>query len=251
MNGTVYLVGAGPGAPDLLTVRATRLLARADVVFYDALVHPEVLAIARDARKFHVGKRCGAFSVDQRFIITRLVSAARESAVVVRLKGGDPMLFGRAQEEIDGLRTHGIACEVVPGISAAFAASAEMGVSLTERGIARTVTFATARTGRLEPQSTWLESVLAADTCALYMAGRERQAVARALLAGGKAPGTPVVVVESVSAPGRSEQAIPLAGLAVAAPAEAAGPVLLLIGAVFRRRLPAHALDPAARFSAG
>src|SRR5438477_8580746 len=103
MNGTVYLVGAGPGAPDLLTLRAARLLERADIVFHDALVHPDMLALAARAVKVAVGKRCGKHSTAQKFINKRLVDAAARHDVVVRLKGGDPMLFGRAQEEIGAL----------------------------------------------------------------------------------------------------------------------------------------------------
>src|SRR6187549_1486386 len=109
--GKVFLVGAGPGAPDLLTLRAARLLAEAGIVFHDALVHPETLALATQAELVAVGKRCGAHSTAQRFINKRLVDAAQRHAVVVRLKGGDPMMFGRAQEEIDALQKAGIACE--------------------------------------------------------------------------------------------------------------------------------------------
>src|SRR3982751_1600302 len=123
-HGTVYLVGAGPGAPDLLTLRAARLLERADIVFHDALVHPDVVALARNAQCIAVGKRCGRHATAQRFINKRLVDAAHTHSVVVRLKGGDPMLFGRAQEEIDALEATGIDYEVVPGITAALAASA-------------------------------------------------------------------------------------------------------------------------------
>ena len=135
--GKVFLVGAGPGAPDLLTLRAARLLVAADIVFHDALVHPDTLALARRARRVDVGKRYGKVSTEQRFINRSLVEAARSHALVVRLKGGDPMLFGRAQEEIDALAAHGIEVEVVPGITAALAAAACAKVSLTRRGIAR------------------------------------------------------------------------------------------------------------------
>src|SRR5213592_1009668 len=114
-TGTVFLVGAGPGAPDLLTLRAARLLAEADIVFHDALVHPDTIALAARAEKIAVGKRCGKHSTAQKFINKRLIDAARAHAVVIRLKGGDPMLFGRAQEEIDALRAAGIPFEVVPG----------------------------------------------------------------------------------------------------------------------------------------
>src|SRR5215831_7455163 len=137
--GKVYLVGAGPGAPDLLTLRAARLLEAADIVLHDALVHPETLALARRARFIDVGKRYGKVSTEQRFINRALIEAARTHDIVVRLKGGDPMLFGRAQEEIDALEAAGIECEVVPGVTAALAAAATLRTSLTRRGIARTV----------------------------------------------------------------------------------------------------------------
>ena len=111
-SGKVYLVGAGPGAPDLLTLRAARLLAEADVVFHDALVHPDTIALATHAIKIAVGKRCGRHSTAQRFINKRLIDAVKIHRTVVRLKGGDPMLFGRAQEEIDALVAAGIEVEV-------------------------------------------------------------------------------------------------------------------------------------------
>ena len=128
--GIVYLVGAGPGAPDLLTVRAVRLLGEADIVFHDALIGPEVLSLAPRAEKVAVGKRCGRHSTAQQFINKRLVDAACRHKVVVRLKGGDPMLFGRAHEEIAWLQQHSIRVEVVPGVTAALAAGALLGAPL-------------------------------------------------------------------------------------------------------------------------
>src|SRR5712671_6804214 len=133
MSGTVYLVGAGPGAPDLLTVRAARLLGEADIVFHDALVPQGILSLVK-GEKVAVGKRCGRHSTAQRFINKRLADAARRYRVVVRLKGGDPMLFGRAHEEIAYLDAENIPVEVVPGVTAALAASAELRISLTQRG---------------------------------------------------------------------------------------------------------------------
>src|SRR5262249_2296419 len=145
VTGRVYLVGAGPGAPDLLTLRAAEILRRADVVFHDALIHPATLALAARAEKVAVGKRSGRRSTAQKFINKRLGHAAGSHAGVVRLKGGDPMLFGRAQEEIDALRRAGVEFEVVPGVTAASAAAAELGVSLTRRGLSRHVVFVTPR----------------------------------------------------------------------------------------------------------
>jgi len=199
--GKVYLVGAGPGAPDLLTLRAARLLGTADIVFHDALVHPEVLALAPQATLIAVGKRCGAHSTAQRFINKRLVDAAREHAVVVRLKGGDPMLFGRAQEEIDALLAAGIAFEVVPGVTAALAAASQLGVSLTKRGVARTVTFVTPRIGDDEDASDWVSAAVSADTAALYMGAGQAEALVAALVAHGRSADTPVVVVRNASLP--------------------------------------------------
>jgi len=199
--GKVFLVGAGPGAPDLLTLRAARLLGEADVVFHDALVHPEVLALAAKAALIAVGKRCGAHSTAQRFINKRLVDAAREHRVVIRLKGGDPMLFGRAQEEIDALEAAGIEFEVVPGITAALAASAQLGVSLTKRGVARTVTFVTPRIGDDEDESDWVSAAVSADTAALYMGAGQAERLRATLLLHGRPANTPVVVVRNASLP--------------------------------------------------
>jgi uroporphyrin-III C-methyltransferase len=242
----VYLVGAGPGAPDLLTLRAARLLAGADVVFHDALVHPETLALAPRADKLAVGKRCGRHSVAQRFINKRLVDAALKHACVIRLKGGDPLLFGRAQEEIAALREAGIACEIVPGISAAFAASAELGIALSERGVSRSVTFVTPRVGDGESACDWAASVLAADTAALYMAGSRSEAVGRELLARGLAAATPVIVVRDASLPERQELPTRLGELGQL-DLTGSAPTLILLGEVFEQRVRRAELAAAAR----
>ena len=199
--GKVYLVGAGPGAPDLLTLRAARLLEGADIVLHDALVHPDTLALAANARRVDVGKRYGKVSTDQRFINRALVEAARTHASVVRLKGGDPMMFGRAQEEIDALEEAGIDYEVVPGVTAALAAASTLRTSLTRRGVARTVGFLTPRVGRGETASEWLPAALAADSVALYMAAGASQSIANDLIGGGKPASTPVALVESATLP--------------------------------------------------
>ena len=234
MTGTVYLVGAGPGAPDLLTLRAARLLARADVVFHDALVPLEILRLASQARKVEVGKRSGRHSTAQNFINKRLADAARCHEVVVRLKGGDPMLFGRAHEEISYLKERRIRVEVVPGVTAALAAAAESGVSLTRRGLSRSVAFVTPRTGAGAPPNDWVKVALAADTAAIYMGAGEAQAIARALIAAGKSPGTPVAVVENASLPNARRFLGKLLDLEVLAARSAGGPVLILLGEVYR-----------------
>lgn len=239
--GTVYLVGAGPGAPDLLTLRAADLLRRADIVFHDALVHADTLALAEKAEKVAVGKRCGRHSTAQRFINKRLIEAARKYGVVVRLKGGDPMLFGRAQEEIDALQEAGVECVVVPGITAALAASAALGLSLTRRGISRNVTFITPRTGKGEDPHDWARSVLAADTCAIYMGVGEAERIAATLMERGASPDLPVVVVENATLPEQRSVALRLADLGVVSTLGITGPAVILLGEVYRRAQPAVA----------
>jgi uroporphyrin-III C-methyltransferase len=246
VSGTVYLVGAGPGAADLLTLRAARLLARADVVFHDALVSAEVLELAPRAEKIAVGKRCGRHSTAQRFINKRLVDAAQRYAVVVRLKGGDPLLFGRTQEEIDALRAARVRCEIVPGVSAAFAASAELAVSLTERGVSRSVLFATPRVAADQPDSGWIEAALAADTAALYMAGENAREIALRLLARGKPPETPAALVSSASLPERRAELSTLGELAASQPRASGAPTLLLIGTAYARCLAERMEDTVA-----
>jgi uroporphyrin-III C-methyltransferase len=235
--GKVYLVGAGPGAPDLLTLRAARLLEAADIVFHDALVHPETLALAKNARRVDVGKRYGKVSTEQRFINRALIEAARTHATVVRLKGGDPMIFGRAQEELDALAEAGIEAEVVPGITAALAAAATLGTSLTRRGIARTVAFLTPRVGRDETSSEWLPAAIAADSVVLYMAAGASQVIARELIAAGKARSTPVALVESASLAEEKQIFTTLAALEAQGLPRAAGPVVMCVGEVFRGRM--------------
>jgi uroporphyrin-III C-methyltransferase len=233
MTGIVHLVGAGPGAADLLTLRAARLLGEADIVFYDALVSPEILNLS-GCEKVAVGKRCGKHSTAQRFINKRLADAARRYRTVVRLKGGDPMLFGRADEEIRYLQSLGISVEVVPGITAASAASAGLGVSLTRRGISRSVTFATPRHGEGESPSQWARAAAAADTAVLYMAAGDADAVRKSLLEEGLHPDTPVAIVENASLPSQNVFPGKLAELPRLASQRSGGPALLVIGEVLR-----------------
>ena len=258
MIGKVYLVGAGPGAPDLLTLRAARVLADADIVFYDALVHPDTLALAVKAERVAVGKRCGAHSTAQRFINKRLIDAAARHAVVVRLKGGDPMVFGRAQEEIDALAAAGVQFEVVPGITAALAASAQLGVSLTQRGVARSFALVTPRIGEDESSSDWVSAAVAADTAAIYMGAGQAAAIAAALIARGKRADTPVAVVRDASLPGTSSRIGVLSDLAALCVTDAAGnsiagPAVILVGEALRRATssPVAAGESAASYAFG
>src|ERR1035437_656775 len=145
-RGKVYLIGAGPGAADLITVRGARILAQADVVLYDALVTKEMLALCPQAVQIDVGKRCGKRSTAQSLINQQLLACAAKYKLVVRLKGGDPMLFGRADEELRALEAEGVEHEVIPGITAALAAAAAAAQPLTKRGTARSVAFFTSST---------------------------------------------------------------------------------------------------------
>ena len=234
MSGTVYLVGAGPGDPELLTLRAANLLQRADIVFHDALVHEQTLALATQARLVAVGKRCGRLSTAQRFINKQLVDAVRHHAVVVRLKGGDPLLFGRAQEEIDALHQAGVTVEIVPGISAALSASADIGQSLTERGVSRSVVFVTPRFGTGENEHDWARPASHADTVALYMASRQATAISEGLIAAGVPALRPAVFVENASLASRRIIATRVGDLASAAAQLGGGPALLLLGDVYQ-----------------
>ena len=234
MTGTVYLVGAGPGAADLLTLRAARLLARAEIVFHDALVPEAVLDFCSKAKKIKVGKRSGLRSTAQHFINKQLADAARKHKVVVRLKGGDPMLFGRAHEEISYLKAQRIRVEVVPGVTAALAASAELAVSLTRRGLSRSVVFLTPRSGAGERPNEWVKAALAADTVAIYMGAGEAAAISRALIAAGKPPATPVVVIENASLPERRFFPGVLKDLPQVAARGSGGPMLILLGENYR-----------------
>jgi uroporphyrin-III C-methyltransferase len=224
--GKVYLVGAGPGAADLITVRGARILARAEVVLHDALVTPEMLDLCPQALKISVGKRSGMLSTAQTFIDTLLVENAAKYRIVVRLKGGDPMLFGRADEELHALETHGIEVEVVPGITAALAGAAAVRQPLTKRGIARSVGFFTSSTAPNQPDQLTLPNC---DTLIQYMGGREAVTTARKLLALGRSPQSPVVVIENCSRKDQRVMRLQLGELENGL-AGCHGPVLVMIG---------------------
>jgi len=230
--GKVYLVGAGPGAADLITVRGARLLAQAEVVLYDALVTPEMLALCSQADLISVGKRSGQRSAAQADINGQLVDCARRYQRVVRLKGGDPMLFGRADEELRALEAEGIDVEIVPGITTAVAAAAATKQPLTKRGVARSVAFFTSSTAPDQPDHPALPET---DTLVQYMGGREAAATAERLLAEGRRTDLPVVVVENCSRPDERILRLTLATLAHGLEM-AHGPMLVMIGEALQRR---------------
>ncbi|HEX2093115.1 MAG TPA: uroporphyrinogen-III C-methyltransferase [Longimicrobiaceae bacterium] len=197
--GTVYLVGAGPGDPGLLTVRAVELLTRADVVVYDALVNPAILErVPADADRIYVGKRAGEHSRTQEEINRLLVDLARAHSVVVRLKGGDPYVFGRGGEEALALVEAGIPFEVVPGITAGIAAAGYAGIPVTHRGITSSVTFATGHEDPEKPDSDlhWGQLARGAGTLVLYMGVSRMEANFEHLLAAGKSADTPAAAIE-------------------------------------------------------
>lgn len=206
-SGKVYLVGAGPGAVDLITMRGARLLAQADIVFHDSLVEPEMLDLCPQAIKVAVGKRCGKLSSAQHFINKRLIDAAQQYKTIVRLKGGDPMLFGRADEEIQALKASSIEVEVVPGITAALAGAASLQQSLTLREISRSVAFITLAQAAEDNRSSADHkkpqpiSYPSADTLVYYMGRKDAAKIAQQLIehSPNQTSNTPVHVMEAVS----------------------------------------------------
>lgn len=201
-EGRVLLVGAGPGAADLLTLRAARAISAADVLLVDALVGREVLDLARaDARIIHVGKRGHRPSASQDFINRLMARMARSGATVVRLKGGDPSIFGRAAEERAYLEAKGVAVDVIPGVTTASAAAAQFGFALTRRGDVRRVVFATGRNVQ-GAELDWANAVDPQSTLCLYMGCADIEAICAALIAAGRAPETPAVAALNVERPG-------------------------------------------------
>lgn len=231
--GIVWFVGAGPGDPDLLTLKAERLIAKASVIFHDALVGSEILDMVPDhVRLVSVGKRAGRHSKDQRTINEMLVEAAVAHEKVLRLKGGDPGIFGRLQEEMDALETYHITYRICPGITAASAAVASAGRSLTLRGMARKLSFVTAhaRAGE-ELDLDWQTLADPAATLAVYMGKSSAGTVSRQLQNAGLAADTPVLLVENASLPNERQFATSLGLLDLTAQtALSAGPAIMLIG---------------------
>ncbi len=252
-SGSVWLVGAGPGDPELLTRKAERLIGQASVIFHDALVGEGVLDFAAPGARFvHVGKRSGRHSKDQAAIDRLIVEAALAGERVLRLKGGDPAIFGRVAEELDACRAAGVPVRICPGVTAASAAAASLGLSLTLRGLARKLTFVTAhaRAGEVL-ELDWQALADPEATLAVYMGKSSAGMISARLIAAGLPPETPVAMVENASLPAERTFRTRLDLLPLAArSALGDGPALLLIGkavghrcdiaAIVREAEPAH-----------
>jgi siroheme synthase len=233
--GRATLVGAGPGDPDLLTLRAVKAIQAADAILYDALIDPAILDLAPPAaRRIDVGKRCGRHAMNQQAINALIVRLAQQGAHVVRLKGGDPFVFGRGGEELDSLRAASVPVEVVPGVTAACAAAASLQIPLTHRDTARSLHFVTGHGADGEvPAHDWRALAASGGTIAAYMAGRTLRRVAASLMEAGLPASTPAVAVENASRPDESHLHATLATIADHLDARpAGGPVIVLIGSV-------------------
>jgi uroporphyrin-III C-methyltransferase len=246
--GTVWLVGAGPGDPELLTMKAVRLIERADIVFYDALVGDGVLAlIPTRTEAVSVGKRSGHHSKDQRTIDTMLVEAAAAGKRVVRLKGGDPSIFGRSAEELAALRQAGYDVRICPGVTTACAAAAAAGISLTLRGVARDVRFVTAHSKRgAALDIDWHSLANGGSTLAFYMGRDAAGEIMRGLMHAGMAGEIPVMIACNVSGPDERRLATRLDLLDLATRSFAAdAPTLILVGEAVDQCAPALIISEA------
>ncbi|MEL6567442.1 MAG: siroheme synthase CysG [Pseudomonadota bacterium] len=246
-EGVVHIVGAGPGDPELLTMKAFRLIQQADIVFYDRLVSGDIMdLVRRDADRVSVGKSKGDHSVPQGEIHDLMISAAREGKRVVRLKGGDPFVFGRGGEELEALQAAGVEAHVVPGISSALGCAASIGLPLTHRDHAQTLTFVTghAQTGGV-PDLDWEALARPAQTVVVFMGVGTAPTLSEKLIQAGRAPMTPVAVIENGTRPNEIRVFGTLAELPqLITGAGIKGPALLVIGEV--SGLPIEARSQAA-----
>jgi uroporphyrin-III C-methyltransferase len=233
--GSVWLVGAGPGDPGLLTLHAAFALVQADVVLHDALVSPEILALAAQAHLEQAGKRAGGHRTPQLRINQRLIGLARQGRRVVRLKGGDPLVFGRGAEEALALAAAGIPFRIVPGISAGLGGTAAAGIPLTHRRLARSVAFATGHdaSGGLADLD-WAALARGAEVLVLYMAQRQIGPIAARLIEAGRNPAELVALISDATTPRQTVRTTTLAEAATVAPAS--GPTLIVIGPVVALR---------------
>jgi len=229
--GAVWLVGAGPGDPELLTIKALKALQAAEVVVHDGLVSDEILDLAPSAaRRISVAKRKSRHSYAQDEINRMLVAFAQEGLNVVRLKGGDPFIFGRGGEELEACRDAGVECHIVPGVTAALAASANAGAPLTHRGAAQAVTFVTGHAAAgAEPDLDWTSLAKANQTVVIYMGLSMAPGISARLIEAGRAATTPALIVENASRADERRITTNLAGLPQAA-SDVAGPALLIVG---------------------
>lgn len=233
----VSLVGAGPGDPELLTLKALKRLQAAEVILTDDLVDARVLALANpQARVLRVGKRGGCVSTEQRFIHELMIREAREGRRVVRLKGGDPFVFGRGGEEVDALQAAGIAVEVVNGISAGLAAPASIGVPVTDRRCTPGVALVTGHNGDGGIAPDWAALAQSRLTLVIYMGLARAETIVQALIAGGLAADTPAAAIASAHTPRQRQQVCTLAELpAMLAREQLASPAILVVGEVVRQ----------------
>jgi uroporphyrin-III C-methyltransferase len=237
--GRVRLIGAGPGAADLITVRGQIALREADAVFFDDLVNADLLELCQTAcERIYVGKRAGCHSAAQAEICEQMVARAREGGQIVRLKGGDPMLFGRAAEELHALAEAGIAVEIIPGVTAAVAAGAVAEIPLTQRGLASAVVFATghACTGRQATPVNWRAMAALNATICIYMGTQHFAEIADELMAGGLSPHTPVAVIAGATLPTQTVEVGTVADAARLTADPARRPALIVVGEVVRWR---------------
>jgi len=233
--GKVYLVGAGPGDPGLITVRGLELLSQADAVLYDALAHPALLDVCPQAEKRNVGKRYGEDSAVQTAINAELIALARAGKRVVRLKGGDPLLFARGAEELRALHEAGIAFEIVPGVSSPMAASAYAGIPLTHRELSSSVTFITGsdREGKDWSPASWQKLATATDTICIFMGMRRIEDIMQAIIAGGRRADTQVAVVQWAARPEQRVVSGTLTSISGLVRAEGiANPAVIIVGEV-------------------
>lgn len=235
-SGIVTVVGAGPGDPELMTRKGWKALESADVILHDALIDLDGFREAAPcACWIPVGKRAGVTSTAQQFINRMLVNVARRGYHVVRLKGGDPAIFGRLTEELDACRDAGLEVRIVPGVTAASASAADLGISLTRRGVARSVVFVTPRVARGEHacDDSWLAAALAADTVVFYMARDDIQRISRMLIQSGRLPQTPVALLANASRDPHGTFTC-LGDLAHEMPSTGSGPVTIILGEAAR-----------------
>ncbi len=240
MQGKVSLVGAGPGDPDLLTVKALALIRAAQVILHDDLVSAPILALANPhAMVVNVGKRCGTRNITQSEINRLMIASARRGLSVVRLKSGDPGLFGRLAEERDALESARISYEIVPGVTAALSAAASLGVSLTDRRTSSRIVVVSAHRAHEnedEPPTDWPNLAANNSTLVIYMPGRNLAALQQELLNAGLDADTPAAIVSAASTPDQREHCTTLGQLDGAPPMPA--PTILLIGRTLERAAP-------------